>query len=343
MIQEWIQDWNMEYELWTSWYFATWFDPLQERTSLIRFLVQREIARGEGKSGLSPKYLLALHASSLYVPWHKKRLWMDNFLQFSSWLWTSHISPHLCWQRWPQWSWGWHPCSMSPLHGFAESSPEHSSERSWSMLQSNHGKWTSSSNLQRWTGRCWWQQWHRISSGVNCSLQVGHPNTLILFLIQNWQTDAVTQWPTDAFDLLQQKNHSHSPGPTIWGEFIETLLPRFYHPLAFWCLWNFRLCLSNDLFNPAAERWWKPRLSWRHFQGATPVDSEGGWWEQSPGQIQFLGRRCQKKRWKRKGGNKKYSTVHEHIPFLEATTSEIAPMIGILDLNDVSPGMFSFS
>eukprot|EP00434_Breviolum_minutum_P031963 symbB.v1.2.028267.t1/scaffold2983.1/size65930/3 len=41
-----------------------------ERTSLIRFLVQREIARGEGKSGLSPKYLLALHASSLYVDIH---------------------------------------------------------------------------------------------------------------------------------------------------------------------------------------------------------------------------------------------------------------------------------
>lgn len=103
-----------------------------------------------------------------------------------------------------------------------------------------------------------------------------------------------TQWPND-------------PPTTIWGEFLEALLPRFYHPLAFWCLWNFRLCLSNDLFNPAAERWWKPRLSWRHFQGATPVDSEGGWWEQSPGQIQFLGRRCQKKRWKRKGGIK--STV----------------------------------
>lgn len=41
-----------------------------ERTSLMRFLVQREIARGEGKSGLSPKYLLALHASSIYVDIH---------------------------------------------------------------------------------------------------------------------------------------------------------------------------------------------------------------------------------------------------------------------------------
>lgn len=80
LIQESIQDWNLEYELWTSWYFATWFDPLQERTSLIRFLVQREIARGEGKSGLSPKYLLALHASSLYVPWHLKKKMFCNSL-----------------------------------------------------------------------------------------------------------------------------------------------------------------------------------------------------------------------------------------------------------------------
>ena len=72
------------------WYFATIrFDPLQERTSLIRFLVQREIARGEGKSGLSPKYLLALHASSLYVPWRKKRL-SCNSLHCCEW--TSRIS-----------------------------------------------------------------------------------------------------------------------------------------------------------------------------------------------------------------------------------------------------------
>lgn len=39
-----------------------------ERTALMRFLVQREVARGEGKSGLLPKYLLALNASSLYAP-----------------------------------------------------------------------------------------------------------------------------------------------------------------------------------------------------------------------------------------------------------------------------------
>ncbi|CAK9070476.1 unnamed protein product [Durusdinium trenchii] len=41
-----------------------------ERTTLMRFLVQREIARGEGKSGLSPNYLLALYASSIYVDIH---------------------------------------------------------------------------------------------------------------------------------------------------------------------------------------------------------------------------------------------------------------------------------
>eukprot|EP00913_Durusdinium_trenchii_P003248 g3004.t1 len=42
----------------------------RERTTLMRFLVQREIARGEGKSGLSPNYLLALYASSIYVDIH---------------------------------------------------------------------------------------------------------------------------------------------------------------------------------------------------------------------------------------------------------------------------------
>ncbi|CAJ1416807.1 unnamed protein product [Effrenium voratum] len=40
------------------------------RTSLMRFLVQREIARGEGKSGLSPNYLLALHATTTFVDIH---------------------------------------------------------------------------------------------------------------------------------------------------------------------------------------------------------------------------------------------------------------------------------
>lgn len=236
---------------------------------------------------------------------------------------------------------------MSPLHGFAESSPEHSSERSWSMLQSNHGKWTSSSNLQRWTGRCWWQQWHRIFLRGELFLAgwtYQYPSSFFWSRIGRQ-----TQWPSDPqtlFDLLQQKNHSHSL-TAIWGEFLETLLPRFYHPLAFWCLWNFRLCLSNDLFNPAAERWWKPRLSWRHLQGATPVDSEGGWWEQSPGQIQFLRRRCHKKKVEKKGGIK--STVQcmntllfgSYNPW-NCPTLQTA-MIGILDLKDVSPGMFSFS
>ena len=57
------------------------FQVFQERTSLMRFLVQREIARGEGKSGLSPKYLLALHASSIYVSWHARVVL--KYLQFS--------------------------------------------------------------------------------------------------------------------------------------------------------------------------------------------------------------------------------------------------------------------
>ena len=287
MIQESIQDWNMEYELWTSWYFATWFDPLQERTSLIRFLVQREIARGEGKSGLSPKYLLALHASSLYVPCHISRICVDRDDPVELRL-TSMLNVTASWFCWKQ-PWALFPSARGPCYRAimgSELAPATCNVGPVDVGDSNDIEFP-----QGWI--------------VPCRLDIPIPWFFFDPELADRRSDPMTQWTL--LICCNQKNHSHSPVTTIWGEFLETLLPRFYHPLAFWCLWNFRLCLSNDLFNPAAERWWKPRLSWRHFQGETPVDSEGGWWEQSPGQIQFLGRRCQKKRWKRKGGIK--STV----------------------------------
>ena len=40
------------------------------KTSLIRFLVQREIAQGEGRSGLSAIHLMALHAAATFVDVH---------------------------------------------------------------------------------------------------------------------------------------------------------------------------------------------------------------------------------------------------------------------------------